>query len=469
MIEKPPDIVDRDREWETLRKIHARRRPELVFVVGRRRVGKSFVLSRFARATGGLYFQATRRSAAEQLAALSRVIGEHFGDDLLRGGTPFASWDALFDYLTRKAGTEPTVVVLDEFPYLVDAVPELPSVIQRLWDHDWQGSRIRLVLSGSYISAMQRLEAADQPLYGRRTARIAFQPFTARDAGLFVEGWTARDKMRLYGTVGPLPGHLALVDPEADLGANIAELFLDPSGRLVDDAQHTLDAFVVDASIYYSILAAAATGDRRWSGITSRVGRTGGAILRPMQWLEEMQLLARVVPITEKQPAKSKRAQYRVIDPQVVFWHAVIAPLVQGGSIGLVDPAQLWSAVVAPKLDDHMGGVFEQICREWVAREKQPFAPLRLGSWWDAKSRNEIDIAAVSDDGELFVAECKWGGVTQADFRTLKDRAQLLAAELGHVRNIRYGLFTGNGAADDAVRAAAAAREVLLVGPDDLV
>ena len=146
--------------------------------------------------------------------------------------------------------------------------------------------------------------------------------------------------------------------------------------------------------MHYSVIEAIANGEATWSGITSRVGRSGGALLRPLNWLEGMGLVERVVPITEKRPAKSRRALYRITDPYVTFWHREVAPLLHAGSIGLVDPQVLWDEMLAPKLDDHMGDVFERACRDFVRRQGQqgaqtnplPFRPLRVGAWWDASS-----------------------------------------------------------------------------------
>ena len=141
---KPDDIHHREAEWRTLEAMWQRPRPQLVFAVGRRRIGKSYVLSRFARAVNGLYYQATKRSAADQLAHLSRLVGERFGDPALRACVAFPSWERLFDYISERAGREPFVVVLDEFPYLVAAEPALSSIIQSVWDHLGPDSRIQI-------------------------------------------------------------------------------------------------------------------------------------------------------------------------------------------------------------------------------------------------------------------------------------------------------------------------------------
>lgn len=469
-VPRPSDLVDRDAEWAALAAMWEKPRPDLVFVVGRRRVGKSFLLSRFTRQVGGIYYQATRRTEAEQLGSLSRVIGEHFGDAALQNGIAFPAWEDLFRYVTQRADGTPFLLVLDEFPYLAGAAPALPSIIQSLWDHEWQGTRIKLVLSGSYITAMNRLEAVDQPLYGRRTSKVMIGPFAFSDAARLMPEYGVRDQLVAYGLFGHLPGHLSLVDPSRPLSENVAEALLSPTGRLVDEAQHMLDAFTGDAHVHYSIIEAIAAGEQTWSGITKRVGRSGGALLRPLQWLEEMQVIARVAPVSEMTPFRSKRVLYRVVDPYVAFWHRTVVRLVNAGSLGLVEPERLWSEVVAPGLDDYMGPVFEQVCRDFVRRnsDRLPFLPLRVGEWWDAASTGQVDVVAVGARGDLLVGECKWGRVTAAHLATLRARGEAVAAEVGGIRRVHAALFTGRGEIDDEVRREQEAGTVLLFRAEDL-
>lgn len=468
-LAKPSELLDRDAEWRMLEGIWNRPRPDLVFVVGRRRVGKSFLLSRFARQVGGIYYQATRRTEAEQLAALTRVVGAHFQDPALERGVAFPSWEDLFEYVTGRAAGEPFLLVLDEFPYLSAAAPALTSIVQSLWDHTWSESRVKLVLSGSYISAMNQMEQVDQPLYGRRTAKMIVNPFGFADAALFIPRYDVRDQLIAYGLFGHLPGHLALLDPDQPLRENVAVSLLSPGGRLVDDAQHMLDAFASDAHVHYSIIEAIAGGEQTWSGITKRVGRSGGALQRPLQWLEEMQVIARIVPVSEKNPQRSKRVLYRIIDPYVAFWHRTVVRLVNAGSLGLVEPARLWEEVVVPGLDDYMGGVFEEVCRDFVRRtDRLPFRPLRVGEWWDADSQNQVDVVSIGSRSELLVGECKWGRVTAGHLGTLQARAAMVAAELPGTSRIHFALFTGRDEADDEVRRAAQEGSVLLFSAEDL-
>ncbi len=431
-MDKPTAIRDRDTEWKELSRVWRSPAPELVFVLGRRRVGKSFLLSRFARAVNGIYYQATKRTENEQLIRLSAVIGEHFRDPALRRGVPFPDWESLFRYVTERAEGEPFLLVLDEFPYLSSAAPALPSILQSLWDHDWPDTRLKVVLSGSHITAMRQMEHADQPLYGRRTSRIGIEPFDYVHTAEFVPAYTVHDRLRAYGIFGGVPGHLALLDPSEPLDANVARQVLNPSGRLLDEAQHMLDAFLSDAQVHYSVIEAIAGGERTWNGITRRVGRDGGSLSRAVQWLMEMGIIERVVPVTETEPRKSKRALYRITDPYVAFWHRFVSPMISAGMIALTPGERLWKKHVAPRLDDYMGSVFESVCRTFVRRgERLPFQPVRVGEWWDASSQNEIDVVALGADGEVLVGECKWGDVRSADLNKLRARADLLLRDLG--------------------------------------
>lgn len=466
---KPAAIIDREVEWAELTSLCRSSRPELIFVLGRRRVGKSFVLSQLAKGFKGLYYQASSRTENEQLLNLSQTVGKIFDEPALQRGVAFPSWEALFDDLTERATRQPLLVVLDEFPYLAAAAPGITSLIQRHWDHRWSKVPIKLVLSGSHITAMQRLEAGDQPLYGRRTARLPFLPFSYRQIPAFLPRYSPEDWLRAYGIFGGLPGHLALLDPESDLSANVARNLLRPNGRLYDDAQHMLDAFLPHGEVHYSIIEAIARGERTWSRITSRVGRDGGSLLRPAQWLQEMEIIHRVAPITETNVATSKRALYEIADPYLTFWHRYVAPLVSSGGVTTSDSDLLWRQVIAPRLDDYMGEVFEKVCRDFVrGGGVARFRPLRTGRWWDPTATNEIDIVAVDARAKVLVAECKWGQIDSRDLKALRERAKLIIRELKEASSVRYVLFSGRAPTDPALLREIESGQVTWYGPSAL-
>lgn len=470
-MQKPDRMIDRDPAWAQCVEMWEGQRPELYIVRGRRRAGKSYLLSHFARTAAGIYYQATRKTEREQLATLTRIIGRRFADPALQR-VSFEAWEDLFSYCVERSAGERFLLVLDEFPYLMDAAPALPSIIQALWDHTLPSTRFKLVLSGSHITAMKRLTEADQPLYGRRTGLIQVDPFGYRHVGEWVSTYSARDKIRLYGMFGGLPGHLALIDDARPLVENVARVILRPTGRLHEEAPHSFDAFVADAAVPNSIVEAIATGETRWNKISNRVGKSTSSLARPLEWLQEMEVVERVAPITEYPNPSPKSMRYRLRDPYLQFWHTFIADLRAQGFPDLLSADELWDTFIAPRLDGYIGEhVFEVVCRRFVADSLHPALPFRtarVGSWWTEDASDEVDVVALDGRGGVLFGECKWGSVARDDLQKLERRANLVLPHLEGVRTVALALFSAGEIADAVVQQRVDAGEVLHFSAEDL-
>jgi AAA+ ATPase superfamily predicted ATPase len=181
-----------------------------------------------------------------------------------------------------------------------------------------------------------------------------------------------------------------------------------------------------------------------------------------MQWLIEMQLVERVVPITEANPRKSKRALYRITDPYVAFWHRFVSPMISAGMIGLASGERLWTEQVLPRLDAYMGGAFESVCRDFARHGNSlPFQPIRVGEWWDAHSQNEIDVVALGAHGQVLVGECKWGEARGSDLTKLQTRANLLVQGLkGGPHQVHFAIFSGGAVAPEVQQGVRAGRVI---------
>ena len=468
-MKKPVEVLNRDREWEKLVRYWEDPRAHLILMHGRRRAGKSWLLHRFAGAVEGFYYQATRGTRREQIQKLSRSLGEFLDDPALRHTAGFEDWESLFEYITDKIAGRRFLFVIDEFPYLAAEDPALTSVLQSMWDRRWKEEQMKLLLCGSHITLMKQLEERDQPLHGRRSARIVVAPFIYRDLAQILPDYDPITLLQTYGIFGGLPGNLDRLAPYRTLAENVGDLILDPSSRLYDEATHLLDSFGKQADVHYSTLDAIGGGAHTWGDITKRVSRSTGALWPVIEWLREMDLVQREVPITADRPRKSKVSLYRITDPYLTFWYRFIQPIYSGGYVGMATPETLWQTRIEPHLDDYMGLIFEDICRDFVRTELQlPFTPLRVGRWWTRNSEDEVDIVVRGTDDELFVAECKWGAVSGRDFRKLKARARKIAAEIGDVPAIHYGLFSRADQRDDIIRQAIDDGDIAYFGAEDL-
>ena len=151
-------------------------------------------------------------------------------DELLAA---IGDWLGVLHYLARAAERHAGLAdVLDEFPYLADTDPALPSVIQKFWDSGAaHAGNLKLLLCGSIISQMQELLAERNPLYGRKPLALDLAPLPLQDAAQFVPRHPAEDRLATFGIFGGMPFYLQFLDPGAPLHSNILRLLLSATGQ----------------------------------------------------------------------------------------------------------------------------------------------------------------------------------------------------------------------------------------------
>jgi AAA+ ATPase superfamily predicted ATPase len=224
---------------------------------------------------------------------------------------------------------------------------------------------------------------------------------------------------------------------------------------LYDEAAHIFDAFLGAAEVHYSIIEAVANGETRWSKISNRIGRSSSSLLNPLNWLLAMGVVEQEAPITEYLTPARNKMRYLVTDPYLVFWHRFIAGIRARGLAMLRPPRELWDLYIEPRLDQYMGGVFEEACRTFVARSRHPrlpFQPIQVGRWWTDDGQEEVDIVALGSRGEVLFGEAKWGRVSARDLDTLQRRSELILPRLRGVRSVHFAVFASRGLQEEAVR-----------------
>ena len=248
-VPKPDEIYDREREWASLSTFawDAGNGATLGLVYGRRRQGKSLLLESLSAEAGGLYHMALEQDEALALRAMGEDLGRHAGAP---GAVTLTGWgQAIEALLALGTRGQSTTVVLDEFPYLVGASPELPSVVQRAFGPRSSlraRSRTRLILCGSALSIMGRLLSGSAPLRGRASLDLLVQPFDFRQSAGF---WGLQDRPDLafmvHAIVGGTPAYRDLLRSDAPSSRRsfdtwVTRAILDPASPLFREGRYLM-------------------------------------------------------------------------------------------------------------------------------------------------------------------------------------------------------------------------------------
>ncbi|MBM2810590.1 MAG: hypothetical protein HW416_1349 [Chloroflexi bacterium] len=433
---------------------------------GRRRVGKTALLSTFAKDKRAIYLYGTRTAEPDILRDLSLQAAAVFADPYLRAA-PFPSWDAALDYLTSRAMDDRLLVVLDEFPYLCEATRGLDSIVQRWWDRVQGTANLALILAGSAFSFMEGLVGARGALHGRRTSQVAVEPFDYYDSARFFLHLSPADRVRAYACFGGVPAYLRHWIPDRTLAQQVQQTILTPGHILFDEATELLRTEFHQEALYAAILRAIAAGEKRPSDIARAVGRhSADEIFDHLRRLQSLQLVRREVPVTDTLRLRSQRVLYHLSDPYLRFWFRFVGPL--QGFLQLGRSEQVWDDEVLPALDEFVAQTtWKEVCMQHLWRRLaagQITAQFsELGRWWD--SGDEIDLVGLWHGRATVVGECKWtvGPLGLNVLASLQRKAAKLPIE-----EPPLWLLASRSGFDPALVERAVGGDVLLLTPEDI-
>ena len=400
------DFVDRIEETARLRDALAREKSSLVVMYGRRRLGKSTLIKRVLSDTD-LYFLADRSEGQHQRSLLAKVIAQVFPDfDKLT----YPDWESIFRAVNYRADKRFTLC-LDEFPYLAEQSPELPSVLQNLIDE--KQLKYNLVLCGSSQTMMYGLFLdATAPLYGRADETLKLTPIRLP----YIQEALELDAVKAieeYAVWGGVPRYWELRENRSSLDDALWHNILSINGILYEEPIKLLLDDVKDIVKTSTIMSYIGAGANRLSEIAARCNEPATNLSRPLKKLIDLGFLEKDVPfgIDEK---NTKKSLYKIADPFMAFYYRFVVPNRSFIELGRRLPVE---QALDTHFPEYVGMQWEKLCRDAVTGNLVKGVVYgKAKRWWgpvlneDKKPEQvEFDVMAESLDKKyLLVGECKW-------------------------------------------------------------
>ncbi len=398
-------FIDREAEMAFLEERYASGEFEFLVLYGRRRVGKTELLRQFVEGRPHIYFLADKRGTERNVLRLRREMAEALGVHEVAT----EELEELFRWYVAEAG-ERSLVVIDEFPYLVEKDDSIPSVLQLVIDKDLSDTDAMLVLCGSSEGMMERtVLGARSPLYGRRTGHWKVRPLAFADAcGFFPKASTERC-IEYFSVLGGVPHYLQRFSDDAGLVENAERVIMSRTGGLYEEVDFLLREELREPDVYKAILEAIGSGK-------AKAGKIADASRVPVHDIDKyLKVLARLGAVEKCQPvtegSKSKRTRYFLSDPLFRFWFTFCEPHKSDLELGETGRCR---QAVEDRLNAFVGRAFEPLCRELIASAFPRRWP-KLGPWWGARRERgervevEVDMVGLNgEDREILLGECKW-------------------------------------------------------------
>ncbi len=423
------EFVDRIEESKRLEAALNAAKPTFTVVYGRRRLGKSTLLTRML-GKSDVYYLADQTDASLQREVLARMIAQTIipGFDKVI----YPDWNVFFDTLNDRT-TQKFTLCIDEFPYLVGSSPDLPSILQNKLDS--KRLKFNVVICGSSQQLMYGLVLdASSPLYGRADAILKITPIKIPylQEALSISALYAVEEYAVWGGV---PRYWELREGYSNLRKAIEGNLLSVNGTLYEELLKLFKDDIKDMVKTSTIMSYIGAGAHRLSEIAGRSGEIATNLSRPLAKLITLGYLTKEIPFGENEK-NSKKSLYKIADPFMDFYFRFVVPNRSFIEIGRIAPIL---ATLDSGFSSYVGEYWEKLCRETVSGNEIDGITYGMACrWWGSVSREErieLDVVAESLDKKyLLVGECKWTSGENSDrlLAELVAKAEKLPFAKGH-------------------------------------
>lgn len=448
-----------------------------VVIYGRRRVGKTTLIKEFLKKKTAFYFLATEELESQSMKRLAGVVARTTKNSYLQNAA-FTDWLDLFQVIADYKTEEKKVLVIDEFPYLVKTNPAFPSILQNAWDEILKDSNVMLILSGSLIGMMQKHTLSyDSPLYGRRTAQMRLAPLPFTDI-YAVHKMPFEQAVEQYAVTGGVPKYLEFFEDDRGLEEQLKDAVLSKSGFLYEEPNFLLKSEFLTAVNYFSIIKAIADGNHKLGKIAGVLGQETSALTPYLSTLSDLGFIEKKTPVTEKNPEKSRKGLYFILDNFIRFWFHYVYPY--KGELELDNMQIVLDEIRKDFVEKFVAFAYEDICKNIFAdlckNRTISFVPSRIGSYWlnDFDGDTEIDVMAIDHQNKrIFAGECKYHAkpVDVSVYFALKKKvdgiAEIRKAYQGY--DVIFGVFSKSSFTQRMLDTAKDNTGLILINEDHLV
>lgn len=397
-------FYDRKKELEILleNEKQAERTAMFCVLMGRRRVGKTSLITHAMDGKEWVYLFVSKDSEAVLCSKFQQALEEQLGIKVYGQLSKFRD---VFKVIMEESLHRHFTVVIDEFQFLYRINSAIFSEMQDLWDRYHAASKLNLVVCGSIQSLMKRIfEDKSEPLYGRPTSKFTLMPFTIDVLKeIFKDhcpNYKNEDLLCLYMLTGGVAKYVELLmDAQCYTKAKMLNYVCRQDSYFLSEGRDLVNQeFSDDSTTYFSLLQLIANGLTRRADIDGAMQKDMGTFLQNLE--KNYNLISRIKPMLAK-PA-SKTTSYEIRDEFLRFWFRFICPYQ-----ALIERQQmdLLRQNMEKNYEDFTGKTLEHYFR---AKMMESGLFTQVGNWWDRKGENEIDVVALNEfDKTGVVAEVK--------------------------------------------------------------
>ena len=430
-------FYNREKELERLdmKRERSADNAQFTMVTGRRRIGKTQLALRVNGETPILYFFVARKSESFLCRDFQQEVEAKLHVPIMG---EINSFGRLFDFLMQLSAQRAFTLIIDEFQEFFRVNPSVYSDIQRSWDLYKDNSKINIIVCGSVHSLMFKIfENEKEPLFGRVTAFMRVKPF---DVTVLKEiladhnpNYTPEDLLALYAFTGGVAKYVQqFMDGGATTYTEMLNYMIQEDSTFINEGKNLLiEEFGAEYATYFTILSAIARGENTRAKIETTVQREVGGYLTKLE--RYYGLITKHLPIFSK--VETKNVRYALEDNFLIFWFRFIYKYSHIIEVGNYDALR---NIIDLDYKTFSGKMLEKYFREKIIQTQNI---TQIGSYWDRKGENEIDIVVINELAkQAQIIEVK-RNVNKIDLNLLRSKGTHFLQTTGMLKDYQISYF----------------------------
>lgn len=437
-------FIGRKKELKELNNRYNSNRKEFGVIYGRRRIGKSALISKFLENKEHIFFQAKKDSIYGNLRSFSYEINKYMN---MPKSFVYSSFEEAFDELISYVKDKRFIIAIDEYPYIIKQEPSFSSIFQEIVDK--APDNLIFIISGSDVSMLQKeIINHNSPLFKRRTFEMQIKKLKYSESLEFLKDIPNEEKVKYLALTSTYPYYLSAMDYTISFEDNIKKLLFNEYGAFFTLPDQLLYNSTNTQDIYNAILYAVSKRKRSNKEISDYIHEEESKVSKYIVTLLANELLDK----RETYMGTKKTIYYEIGDPMLRFWYSFI--------FNNAERIKLNGDIVYNNLKDEISQFisfgFEDVSRLYMNELNEngslgnifpSFKPYRVEK---SQLSRSIEIDGLSNDNKrLIVLECKYRNTKfNLDmFNHLQESASIFPSKYTR----EYYLFSKSGFTNDLI------------------
>lgn len=404
-------FIGRQKELTELINAYNSDKFESILIYGRRRVGKTELINNSLKGVKDciiIKFEAVRGTLELNINRLSKRIKDVFNINYI----DFHSFEGIFEFIFEQSLTKKIILIIDEFSFLLERDFTVESILAVFIDKYINDSKLKIVVSGSYVGLMIKLLEHSSHCYGRFNHIIPVRPFDYYEASLFYKNYSDEDKIIMYSTFGGLPFFNSLINNNLTALDNIKNLIISKNS-ILEFGLNSIYSETKNLPLLSQTISLIAKGKTKKSDIISTLKSKGNNRNEYLlEKLEDMDIVKRITPINDK--SNNRKTFFVFEDNYLSFYYRY---LYDTSYIELREnPNQFFEAFIKEDFySSYIPKKFEEITKSFLHRKniKGEINPVitEIGTYFynDAKNKTNREFYCVTKDKNGYISyECKF-------------------------------------------------------------